>query len=122
MLNKPYVPSKENTFTDFLSQKYETGKTTTNEPTTLKLISKDKNLNIVETRAQARHIMVPEPQIDLQAPEVPEEKEIVNPPIVDPPITFSQQQIIDGQQKDPTLDQTRQKVENQVYFSNYLQS
>uniref|UniRef100_A0A915K1A2 Uncharacterized protein n=1 Tax=Romanomermis culicivorax TaxID=13658 RepID=A0A915K1A2_ROMCU len=83
-------------------------------PTTLKEATATDTINAVETRDKTRQKLATTPQTDLEVPETPEEDKIVDP--ADLPNQdqwpFIQQQIADAQKTDPTLDQTRQKVEN----------
>uniref|UniRef100_A0A915JP20 Gag protein n=1 Tax=Romanomermis culicivorax TaxID=13658 RepID=A0A915JP20_ROMCU len=106
---------KENAFADFLSRKYEVDQTDTDRPTTSKAAETIDLINVVGTRAKTRQKLARTPQTDLEAPKIPEEDKIVDP--TDLPNQdqwpFTQQQIVDAQKVDPTLDQTRQKVENQ---------
>uniref|UniRef100_A0A915KD14 Uncharacterized protein n=1 Tax=Romanomermis culicivorax TaxID=13658 RepID=A0A915KD14_ROMCU len=74
-------------------------------------------VNVVETRAKSRQKLAPPPQNDLEVPETPEEEKIVdasNLPNQDQ-WPFMQQQIADAHKSNPMLDETRQKVENQVH-------
>uniref|UniRef100_A0A915KWX1 Uncharacterized protein n=1 Tax=Romanomermis culicivorax TaxID=13658 RepID=A0A915KWX1_ROMCU len=116
MPKEKYVPGKENAFADFLSGKYEVDQADTNLPTTSKAAEATDLINVVETRAKTRQKLATMPQSDLEVPEIPEEDKIVDP--TDLPNQdqwpFTQLQITDGQKVDPTLDQTRQKVENQL--------
>uniref|UniRef100_A0A915KKH0 Uncharacterized protein n=1 Tax=Romanomermis culicivorax TaxID=13658 RepID=A0A915KKH0_ROMCU len=113
---KEYVAGKENAFADFLSRKYEVDQTDTNHPTTSKAAEAMDFINVVETRAKTREKLAMMPQTDLKAPEIPEEDKIVDPPDLpnQDQWPFTQQQIVHAQKVDPTLDQTRQKVENQM--------
>uniref|UniRef100_A0A915JWG6 Uncharacterized protein n=1 Tax=Romanomermis culicivorax TaxID=13658 RepID=A0A915JWG6_ROMCU len=118
-----YVPGKENAFADFLGGKYEVDQTDTNHTTTSKAAEAMDLINVVETRAKTRQKLARTPQTDLEVPEIPEEDMIVDPanlPNQDQ-WPFTQQQIVDAQKVDPMLDQTCQKVENQV-FSLDMQS
>uniref|UniRef100_A0A915KH87 Uncharacterized protein n=1 Tax=Romanomermis culicivorax TaxID=13658 RepID=A0A915KH87_ROMCU len=66
-------------------------------------------------KGQNQQKLATPPQTDLEVPETPEEDKIVDPanlPNQDQ-WPFMQEQIADAQKTDPTLDQTRQKVENQ---------
>uniref|UniRef100_A0A915KGC3 Uncharacterized protein n=1 Tax=Romanomermis culicivorax TaxID=13658 RepID=A0A915KGC3_ROMCU len=102
-----YLPGKETAFGDFLSRKYEVDQTDIDCPTTSKAAETTDLINVVETRAQTRQKLATTPQTDLKAPEIPEEDKIVNP--ADLPNQaqwpFMQQQIINAQKVDPTLDQ-----------------
>uniref|UniRef100_A0A915HV05 Uncharacterized protein n=1 Tax=Romanomermis culicivorax TaxID=13658 RepID=A0A915HV05_ROMCU len=112
-----YVPGKENAFADFLSRKYEIDQTDTDLPTTSNAAEAMDLIN-VETRAKTRQKLAMTPQTDLEVPEIPKEDKIVDPtnlPNQDQ-WPFTQQQIVDAQKVDPTLDQTRQKVESQHHF------
>uniref|UniRef100_A0A915JM06 Integrase zinc-binding domain-containing protein n=1 Tax=Romanomermis culicivorax TaxID=13658 RepID=A0A915JM06_ROMCU len=100
--------------------RYEFDQTDTNLPTTSKAAEATDLINVVETRAKTRQKLAMTPQTDLEAPEIPEEDQIVNP--ADLPNQdqwpFTQQQSVDAQKVDPMPDQTPQKVENQVQQVN----
>uniref|UniRef100_A0A915K4D6 Uncharacterized protein n=1 Tax=Romanomermis culicivorax TaxID=13658 RepID=A0A915K4D6_ROMCU len=93
----------------------------TNHPTTLKAAEATDLINVVETRAQTRQKLVTTPQTDLKAPKIHEEDKIVDPPDLpnEDQWPFTQQQIINAQKVDPMLDQTRQRVENQLFLVAY---
>uniref|UniRef100_A0A915IJB9 Uncharacterized protein n=1 Tax=Romanomermis culicivorax TaxID=13658 RepID=A0A915IJB9_ROMCU len=120
---KEYIPGKENAFADFLSQKYDIDQPSNDKPSTSNQTKTIDIVNVVETRAKSRQKLAPPPQNDLEVPEMPNEEKIVDPtklPNQDQ-WPFTQQQIADAQKVDPMLDQTQQKVENQL-FSTGMQS
>uniref|UniRef100_A0A915K3E4 Uncharacterized protein n=1 Tax=Romanomermis culicivorax TaxID=13658 RepID=A0A915K3E4_ROMCU len=90
--------------------------------TTSNAASAMDKINVVKTWAKTRQKLAAMPPTDLEVPETLEEEKIVNP--ADLPNQdqwpFMQQQIADPLKVDPTLDQTCQKVENQILIVSGL--
>uniref|UniRef100_A0A915JUR2 Uncharacterized protein n=1 Tax=Romanomermis culicivorax TaxID=13658 RepID=A0A915JUR2_ROMCU len=124
MAQKEYISGKENPFADFLSQKYEVDQTDNNKPTTSSQNNSTDIVNVVQTRAKSRQKLAPPPQNDLEVPETREGERIIDPSdlLNQDQWPFTQQQIVDAQKINPTLDQMPQKVENQDYFTKYVEA
>uniref|UniRef100_A0A915HF80 Uncharacterized protein n=1 Tax=Romanomermis culicivorax TaxID=13658 RepID=A0A915HF80_ROMCU len=115
ILVEKYVPEKENAFADFLGQKYDVDQPDHDKRTNLNQAKTTNIVNVVKTRVKSRQKLAALPQNDLEVPKPPDEEKIVDPselPNQDQ-WPFTQQQIADTQKVDPTLEQTRQKIENQ---------
>uniref|UniRef100_A0A915JDG5 Uncharacterized protein n=1 Tax=Romanomermis culicivorax TaxID=13658 RepID=A0A915JDG5_ROMCU len=65
--------------TDFLSRKYDVDQPDDDKPSTSDLRTNGDSINILETRARSRQKLAPQPQDDLEAPETPEDENIIDP-------------------------------------------
>uniref|UniRef100_A0A915KY65 Prolactin receptor n=1 Tax=Romanomermis culicivorax TaxID=13658 RepID=A0A915KY65_ROMCU len=111
-----YVPGRENAFPDFLSRQYEDQTNHDSNTTTSSnnQNSTSSNIDAIKTRAQARQKMVAEPSD--QPALVHDQDLIVDPANLPDQNTgwpFTQEQVIQGQKNDPTLETTCRKIEKE---------